>query len=126
MLTWQSGMDGNRDAGCVAVFVSEKTSYNNELQRDKDSNLERIVMSGRGGREKGSKGFVHVRNQEHHKNYPMFVSVEHRLPIRLILEDASGKITYQGLWRCTGYTYLPHQNCGGFNVYQFTLMPCKY
>ena len=123
MLTWQSGIDGNKDAGCVAVFVSEKTSYGNEFYHNKDGCLEKVIMSGRGGRKKTEKGYVHVKNQEHHKNYPMLESVEHKVPIRLITEDASGVITYYGLWKCTGYTYLLHHNNSKFNAFQFMLIP---
>ena len=123
MLTWQSGMDGNRDAGCVAVFISEKTSYINELFYNKDGILEKVVMCGRGGRQKTEIGYVYVRNQEYHKNYPMLVSTQYGLPIRLIVEDKTGKITYCGLWKCLGYSYFPHNNSDNFKIYQFTLLP---
>ena len=123
MVTWQSGIDGNREVGCVAVFVSEKSSFENKVQRDEYGNLEKVIMSGRGGREKYQGKYVYVTNQEHYKNYPMFVSAEHSLPIRLVLEDMQGEITYQGLWSCAGYTYSPHNNSGGFNIFQFMLLP---
>lgn len=125
MQTWQSGMDGNRDAGCVAVFVSEKTSYTNEFHRSQDGMLEKVIMSGRGGRKKTKEGYTHVSNQEHHKNYPMFVSTVRGLPIHMVVEDAVGVITYHGLWKCTGHTYFPHPNSSGYNTYQFTLVPWR-
>lgn len=125
MLNWQSGFDGSKDVGCVAAFVSEKTSYVNEFQRDGGGGLEKVIMSGRGGRGKIEGKHVHVRNQEYHKNYPMFVSAERCLPIRLVVEKTSGIITYQGLWKCIGYTYLPHQKCNDFLVYQFVLVPWR-
>lgn len=95
--------------------------YNNILEYDEDK-LMKVVLSGRGGRSKVEGAYVHTHNQEIWKNYPILVSEQHGLPIRL-LTKANNKITYRGLWKAVGHSYSSTDNSNNMMMYQFTLLP---
>lgn len=120
MLAWDTRIDGNRDVGATAVFINLDVTYSNNLSYNSHKKLIKIEMSGRGGRGKHKGKFIHTHNQEFHKNYPLLLSEQVGLPIR-VLTQQNKQIVYRGLWRSVGHTYLGTAETNNKLTYKFQL-----
>jgi len=95
----QKSVDGGQEVGAPAIFVSTDMGYDNEVIRNEEGKIVRILVSGTGGREinpitnKYEKSF----NQPLHMNFAMLMSAENELPIRVLLK-VGDKIIYFGMW----------------------------
>jgi hypothetical protein len=126
MLNWQSTIDENKQTGCVAVFLSVNSSFGNVFEYTRKSgsgDLIRVTMIGRGGRTKRNNNYVLTHNQDYYKNVPMFISAEHKLSIRMLVEDKTKTITYHGLWKCVKWEYSPSTQNVDILTYKFCLVP---
>lgn len=95
----QKSVDGSQKSGATAVYISTEMGYDNEIIRDENENIVRILVSGTGGRAINlqTKKYEKSFNQPLSLNLAMMTSAEKELPIRVILKTGD-KWIYLGLW----------------------------
>ena len=113
-----SGIDSLKDQSCFAVCMSGKYSDEHELGEDDGI----IRYTGSGGLDK--KG-IQVKDQEENTDNVSLIQ-SHRTgdPIRLLRRlGGKGSILYryEGLYKCTDFSYEP--SAAGPKVFQFVLEP---
>mmetsp|Transcript_5571 Transcript_5571/g.11767 ORF Transcript_5571/g.11767 Transcript_5571/m.11767 type:complete len:333 (-) Transcript_5571:160-1158(-) len=111
-----SGIDAVKDEACYAVCLSG--GYADDHDNGTDDGT--VIYTGSGGQ----KGKHQVSDQvENAANLSLITSVDTADPIRLLRRTENGKVGfyYEGLYRCTDYTY--EESVEGPKVYKFTLVP---
>lgn len=113
------GIDAIQGESCYAICVAGKYAD------DDDGNLDgTLVYTGEGGQKKKNRGIEDQKNTV--GNAALIRSSETQLPIRVLRgrrdpKAISPEYYYDGLYRCTGYTY--EAGAEGKMVYKFTLVP---
>lgn len=122
----QKSVQGSQFIGATSVVITSHNNYDNHIFRNDDGEFTRIEMQGTGGRiySYETKKFEMAEHQTAAQNYPLMISSEKDLPIRVFLTQKDKSVMYLGLWKCVAFGY-GCENKNKYKTYQFVLEPIK-
>lgn len=122
MVNEQKSVDGSKEIGATAIYISEDMGYNNKIIYT-DNIITEIHITGVGGRLISPETNLYelCTSQPLKFNLPMLTSAQHKLPIRIFLKNENNKIVYLGLWCIHSCEYVPDISVPTANVWKFKL-----